>query len=310
MPVYNREQYIKKAVESILNQTFTDFEFIIVNDGSTDKTLEILQSFDDKRIKIINNETNKGIVFSRNRGIKAAKAEFIGMFDSDDVALPEKFEIQLKFLKENPEFGMVGAWVKWIDENDKILKGKWKLSRPSIEIPAIMLFRNYFIQSSVLIRKEVLPEGLYSKGLEIGEDYKMWFEVSLKHKVTNIHQYLVLYRMHSENISITSDMKLENTKKLFKYIFKTLEIEPSEVELDAHSRIKNNKKIRTIEELEQIEKWLLKISNQNKKLGNYDQKILQKVIFNRWLKVCNKSKSLHFKMLKKLLFSPLSKFNL
>lgn len=124
MPVYNRENLVEFAIESILNQTFIDFEFIIVNDGSTDKTLEKILSFEDNRIKIINNQKNSGIVFSRNIGITSALGNYISMFDSDDIALPNKLEIQYNFLEKNPEFAMVGSWVKWIDENGKFLKRK------------------------------------------------------------------------------------------------------------------------------------------------------------------------------------------
>ncbi len=308
MPVFNREKYIKYSVESILNQTFKDFEFIIVNDGSKDKTLSIIKSYNDKRIKILNNETNKGIVFSRNRGLKAAQGKYIGMFDSDDIAMPEKFKIQYDFLENNPKIAMVGSWVKWIDRNGNTLKKRWKLTQSDKKIPAIMLFRNYFIQSTVLIRKEAIPEGFYSPGFDIVEDSKMWFDVSLKHNVANIHKYLVLYRVHSENISDMGEKHLENSKKLFRYIFSKLEINPTEEELKIHYIIKNSDKIKNKADLNKIENWLLKIYRQNLKKKIYNKKILRKVIFNRWIKVCYKSRKIPFKMLKKLLTSKLSRF--
>lgn len=307
MPIYNRQQYVKSAIDSILNQTFTNFEFIIVNDGSTDSTLEILQSYKDERLVIINNEVNKGIVYSRNRGLKAARGNFIGMFDSDDIALPNKFEIQHKFLTNNPEFAMVGAWVRWIDENGKLLKKKWKLHKPDKYIPAIMLFRNYFVQSTILIKKEAIPQGGYSTGFDIVEDSKMWFDVSRKYKVANIHKYLVHYRVHSGNISDMGEKHLTNSKKLFRYIFKTLDIDPTEEELEIHYSIKNNKPITNYNQLFEIEKWLLKIFEANLKTKNYDQYILQKVIFNRWTKVCYKAKELGFKAIKKYFNSPIFK---
>ncbi|MBN2663605.1 MAG: glycosyltransferase family 2 protein [Bacteroidales bacterium] len=308
MPVYNRQQYVKGAIESILNQTFTNFEFIIVNDGSTDSTLEILQSYKDDRIVILDNDKNRGIVYSRNRGLKAARGNFVGMFDSDDIALPNKFEIQHKFLIENPEFGMVGAWVKWIDQNGKLLKNKWKLPKSSKYISAIMLFRNYFVQSTILIKKEAIPEEGYSTGFDIVEDSKMWFDVSQKYKVANIQQYLVNYRVHSGNISDMGEKHLANSKKLYKYIFKTMDIEPTEEELDIHYLIKNNKPITNYNQLIEIEKWLLKIFEANLKTKNYDQYILQKVIFNRWTKVCYKAKKIGFKAATKYLNSPLFKY--
>lgn len=308
MPVYNREHYVKGAIDSILNQTFTDFEFIIVNDGSTDNTLQILKSYNDERIKILENDQNRGIVYSRNRGLEAATGKYVGMFDSDDIALPDKFKIQHNFLETNPNFGMVGAWVKFIDENGNITKGKWKLTKPSNYIPSIMLFRNYFVQSTILIRKEAIPEGGYSAGFDIVEDSKMWFDVSKNYKVANIQDYLVHYRVHSGNISDMGEKHLTNSKKLFRYIFNTLDIEPTEKELDIHYLIKNNKSITDLNQLLEIEKWLLKISIANFKTKVYDQKILQKVIFNRWSKVCYKAKKLGLKATIKYIKSPIFKY--
>ncbi len=291
MPVYNRENLINFSVKSILNQTFTDFEFIIVNDGSTDKTAEIIEHFNDKRIKLIHNKENSGIVFSRNRGIENASGKYIAMFDSDDIAYSTKNEEQINFLEQNPDFGMVGTWAKFIDDNGNQTGKSWKLPASADNIPAMMLFRNYFVQASVVARRNALPEHLYSTGYDIVEDSKMWFEISLKHKVWNLQKYLLDYRIHTGNVTNTgNDKQMRHSRKLFKYIFNHLEIEPTEKELDAHFLIKNDKKIKSILELKEIENWLLKIINQNKKIKLYDEKILRKVIKNRWLKVCIKSK--------------------
>jgi len=292
MPVYNRENLIKFSVESIINQTFTDFEFIIVNDGSTDKTAEIIESYNDKRIKLIHNEQNSGIVFSRNKGIENASGKYIAMFDSDDIAYPTKNQEQITFLEQNSDFGMIGTWAKFIDENGNHTGKSWKLPADSKKIPAMMLFRNYFVQASVIARREALPKHLYSTGYDIVEDSKMWFEISLNHKVWNLQKYLLDYRVHTGNVTNTGNEKqIRHSRKLFKYIFKHLEIEITEKELDAHFLIKNSDKIKSISELKEIENWLKKIINQNKKIKLYDEDILRKVIQNRWLKVCSKSKT-------------------
>lgn len=307
MPVYNRQKYIKSSVESILNQTFTDFEFIIINDGSTDKTLKILNGYTDKRIKIIENEKNSGIVFSRNRGIENASGQFIAMMDSDDIAYPDKLMKQVDFLDNNKEFGMLGTWVKWIDGNNKHVGKKWKLSAKPQLIAPIMLFRNYFVQSTILVRREAIPEWKYSPEFEIVEDSKMWFEISLKCKVWNLQEYLLDYRVHTDNISNTEHSKqIANSRKLYKLIFKNLDINISEKELDSHFLIKNTNKIPNIEELKSIENWLIKILKQNEKIKLYEQEVLKKVIFNRWLKACFKSKQFYFKTLKIVLKSPLT----
>ena len=156
MPVYNTEKFVKKTIESLLNQTYKDFELIVIDDGSTDNSIEIIKKFADNRIKIFSNDSNKGIVYSRNRGNAEALGRFIAPFDSDDIALPDKFEKQISFLEQHPEFGMLGSWAKLIDENDKFLNVNWKLSAKAESIPAILLFRAYFIQSAVVFRREFL----------------------------------------------------------------------------------------------------------------------------------------------------------
>ena len=201
---------------------------------------------------------------------------------------------------------MVGAWVKFIDEKGKHTGKSWKLPAKYNKIPAIMLFRNYFVQATVLVRREAIPKHLYTAEFEIVEDSKMWFEISLTHKVVNLQKYLLDYRVHQDNITNTGiDKQLQNTKKLFKYIFKSLQIEATEQEINSHLLIKNSKKISNIEDLYLIEKWLIKILEQNEKIKLYEQNVLKKVVLNRWLKVCFKSKHFFFQTLKIFLKSSL-----
>jgi glycosyltransferase involved in cell wall biosynthesis len=272
MPVYNRESYIQSAIDSILNQTFTDFEFIIINDGSQDNTVKLIETYDDSRIKLFHNDRNRGIVYSRNHGLQKVTGHYVGMFDSDDIALPEKFEKQVSFLDQNPEYAMVGAWVKWIDAEGKLTGKKWKLPASSPTIPAIMVFRNYFVQSTVVIRRQAIPEGGYSEGYDIAEDSKMWFDVSLKHKVANMQEYLLHYRMHDDNISNMSDKYVDTSKMLITHILSKLGINATEEELELHLNLKNNNPIRSDSEIKKYEAWLTKIYLANKQLKLYDEK--------------------------------------
>lgn len=216
MPLYNTEMYVAQAIQSLLSQTYTDFELIIVDDGSTDKSLEIVKSFKDSRIKIMRNQQNQGIVFSRNRGLKEAVGEYIAPFDSDDIAMPDKFRKQIDFLKTHPDFGLIGSWIKMIDENGKFIKKKWRLFAKPEEIPAQLLFRNYFAQSSVVIRREALPVSGYENGFSFGEDYRMWIDIAKKYKMWNYPECLLLYRVHSKN---TTSININNIEKHEKMIF-------------------------------------------------------------------------------------------
>ncbi len=293
MPVYNAAKYLAEAVESLLVQSFSDFELIIIDDASTDGSSEIAEMYDDGRIKLFHNEKNSGIVFSRNRGLSEATGDFIAPFDADDVALPGKFAKQIRFLKRNPGYGMVGSWVKFINGNGETMKGKWKLPAKPEKIPAIMLFRNYFVQSTVVIRREALPPEGYRKGYDVVEDYKMWIEIAAKHKVWNLPEYLVNYRVHDQSATNSDSRRLtEQDRLIYRDLFNALDIELTPQNFDTHMIIKQNDPILQTEILKRIEEHLKMLLLQNRKTKIYDERMLKKVIFNRWMKCCFRARSL------------------
>lgn len=309
MPLYNTERYVGQAVQSLLSQSYTDFELIIVNDASTDNSLEIVRSFDDSRIRILSNEQNRGIVFSRNKGLQEARGEFVAPFDSDDIAVKDKFEKQIGYLKKHKEVGMIGSWARMIDEEGKLLKNRWKLTATPEQIPAVMLFRNYFVQSSVVMRLETVPEGGYSAGFDVVEDYKMWTEVLSKSKAWNFPEYLVLYRVHRNGATKRNPEELFiKESQLLEHIYK-----PFRIKIDDHIAklillIRSNATIRNKETLDEIENFLHLLNDQNRKLSIINQKQLKKVIFNRWIKTCSKSRFGYLGLAKKILSSDLSRY--
>jgi len=307
LPVFDRERYIGETLKSLINQTYRDFELIIVDDASTDASLQIARSFDDPRIRIITNDRNRGIAFSRNRGLQEASGRFVAPFDSDDIALPDKFRKQTDFLKQYPEFGMVGSWARMIDENGRLLRRNWKLNAKPERIPAIMLFRNYFVQSSVVIRSEAIPAGGYVENFDLGEDYRMWIEIAEKYKTYNLPEYLILYRLHTQNIMKSDAWKvMKYDQQIFQYLFRRLEIKTDDQVFSALFNIKNSEMIRDMNQLSEIEKLLMMILQQNAKLKLYDQRQLSKEVFNRWMKCCYKSRTHFWASINKFLSSPLT----
>ena len=293
MPVYNSGQFLSSAVKSVLEQSFQDFELIVINDGSTDNSRQVIQSFNDRRIVYLENERNSGIVFSRNKGLKKAKGSFIGMLDADDIAYRDKFEKQIRFLTENPDFGMVGSWVRFINMQGKRIRGGWKLKATPEEIPAIMLFKNYFLQSAVLYRKECLDNFSFSEGFDILEDYLIWYHILKKHKAWNLPEYLVDYRIHGEGVTKKHRQdRIEKEKRVFKIMFKDMGIDTTSEDLDLQMIIRNGDPIRDKETLLSIEQWLLKIVTRNNKMELYNKVHLKHIVANRWLKVCSKCRPL------------------
>ena len=202
MSVYKGDKYLKEAIESILNQTFTDFEFIIVNDGSTDNSLEIIQSYDDERIKIINNEKNIGLTKSLNKALKQAKGEYIARQDADDVSLPNRFEEQVKYFEEHPEVVLLGTSVYLIGENEKIVGKRIVLTKPSIKY----LFKeNQFNHGSVMFKKEIVNQlGGYNELIRYSQDYELWLRIAKYYEVRNLTQSLYKLRSHDANIRLTN----------------------------------------------------------------------------------------------------------
>ena len=197
MPVYNAEKYLKESIESILNQTFTDFGFLIVNDGSTDTSLEIIKSYDDKRIRIINNEENMGLTKSLNKAVKQAHGDYIARQDADDISLPNRLELQFEFLEKHPEVALLGTGVYVINENgDEIEK---RIMHPN---PKKSLSKgNRFIHGSVMFRKSVIDElGAYNETLKYSQDYELWLRISKKYDVENLTAPLYKLRMHKGSI--------------------------------------------------------------------------------------------------------------
>jgi glycosyltransferase involved in cell wall biosynthesis len=200
LAVYNGEKYIKEAVESILNQSFKDFEFIIVDDGSTDSTAKILNEYKDHRIVRLVNEKNMGLVGSLNKGLHMAKGEFIARMDADDVSKKNRLEKQITFLDENPTVGVLGTYMEQVDENGKILS----VFRPPLEHRAIllaMLRTTAIAHATVMMRKKVvLVNGGYDANFPHVEDTELWSRLILKTNFANLPEPLYVRRIHQGSI--------------------------------------------------------------------------------------------------------------
>lgn len=199
MPVYNSADYVKNAIDSILQQTFSNFEFIIIDDASTDNTMSILKSYDDIRIFIIKNSMNLGVATSLNRAIERARGKYIIRMDSDDVAMKKRLEVQWMFMKKNPHVDICGSWVQTFGEFSSVLKYPLKHE----EIKVSLLFRNPLAHPSVCFRREVfsIKKMRYDPNYSKTEDYELWIRVIQDCLIENIPQVLLYYRIHKVQVS-------------------------------------------------------------------------------------------------------------
>lgn len=196
MSVYNSEKYLAEAIESILNQTFTNFEFIIINDGSTDSSLGIIESYKakDDRIELISRQ-NKGLPASLNEGIAIAKGKYIARMDADDISLPKRLEKQYEFMEANEVIGVCGSWA-WVF-SEKPSKNKLRRHpQEHDELSVKLLFSVCFIHPSVIMRKAVLDEldYVYNTDFINSQDYELWSRLVENTRFFNIQQPLIYYR--------------------------------------------------------------------------------------------------------------------
>ncbi|MBE9228369.1 glycosyltransferase [Phormidium sp. LEGE 05292] len=202
IPVYNGEKTIKETIDSVLNQSFSYLELIIINDGSTDKTLEIVSGIKDERVKVYSYR-NTGLAASRNRGISLAKGEYISFIDADDLWTPDKLESQLQALQENPEAAVAYSWTNCIDETGKFL-GKGSYLSFSGDVSAKLLLTNFIDNgSNVLIRIDALKKvGNFDESRKSCEDWDMWLRLASDYSFVAVSKPQVLYRMSATSMSV------------------------------------------------------------------------------------------------------------
>ncbi len=177
MSVYNGEKYLREAIDSILGQTFKDFEFLIIDDGSTDSSVEIIRSYTDPRIRLIQNGKNIGLTRSLNKGIKLARGEYIARMDADDISLPERIEKQIEYLDYHPDVGVLGTRFFEIDKNGNVRREIYvPLSKRNIERQLYTI--NCFCHSSVMMRRSCIEKvGLYDETIKYAQDYELWLRM-------------------------------------------------------------------------------------------------------------------------------------
>ena len=203
MPVYNGELFLSDALESILNQSFSDFELILIDDGSTDKTTEILHQFDqrDKRIKVFRHEKNLGLTKSLTFGLTKCKGEFIARHDADDFSEPERFACQVAFLRDQPDYGLIGTAVSRIDSQANIIDQPIVINGDK-RIRSLIKGVNPFVHGSIMMRKSTVDtvKG-YRNGFRYAQDYDLWLRISEITFVDNLLERLYRLRIHPAGIS-------------------------------------------------------------------------------------------------------------
>lgn len=294
LSVYNGEQHLREAVESILNQTFRNFEFLIINDGSTDSTREILESYVDPRIKIFH-QSNMGLTKSLNRGIELARGRYIARMDADDISDKERLEIQFEFMESNPRIAVCGTWTHIFGDVDNV----WKYPGDHNAICCRQLFSNAIVHPSAMIRKSVLSGSrlTYNESLLRSQDYDLWVRISKKYELANLNKILLHRRINKLNVGIVHEKDQINTADMIRgKQLLDLGIDPSVEILALHSRIAQWKLECSIHFIENVLKWFEAIIKANSNTKTFDNASLKKELAFRWWTICRRSSKLGWKV--------------
>ncbi len=203
MSVYNGERYLREAIESVLAQTFADFELLIINDGSTDGTAAILGDYSDSRIRVVSNEKNIGVTCSRNKGLHLARGKYVACMDADDVSLPERLRLQARYLDTHPDVGLLSSAYEVVDDDGNslaIVNYRWGPEA----IYYRLQFCNFTAGPDTMFRTDVvLKIGGYDERCKRAPDYDLWTRLSRVTKIDQLPTLLYVYRSHHRNITHT-----------------------------------------------------------------------------------------------------------
>lgn len=231
MSTYNREQNLPIALQSVLEQTMPDFEFIIINDGSNDNTHDIIRAYKNKdsRIVFLENKQNRGLIYSLNRGFKKARGDYIARIDDDDAMLPERLEKQLEYMDKNPTVSVLGTHLL-VPSNNKILEYGCPTSSDLIHVK--LHFKNIIAHPSTMLRRSFLKTHnlLYDKEFKHAEDYDLWRRILLNNGQINCLPIpLIIYKRAGDNPSSFYRDQYHNTKKIISLFYSRFVDDPDEL---------------------------------------------------------------------------------
>jgi hypothetical protein len=294
MPVYNGAAHLADALDSILAQTFRDYELLVVDDGSTDATGAILaeRARIDPRIRVVRNATNIGVIGALNQGIAQARGGYIARMDADDISLPGRLGRQKAFLDAHSNVGVCGAWVHKIGPLGGATE---RYPTADADIRCGLLFRNVLAHPAVTIRRSLFDEfGLgYDPAYPHAEDYALWLRAAEQARLANLPEVLLHYRMHEQQIGSRARAEQEQTSaRLRREQIERLGIAPSPEELATHEAIGAARIEPSRIFVAGAEAWLCRLRDANRQAGVYDELALARALGERWYVVCRHSTTL------------------
>ena len=288
MPLYNAAPHVRAAVESVLAQTFPDFELLVIDDGSTDGSAEIVAAIPDRRIRLLRCERQGGPAAARNRGLDEACGARLAFFDSDDLATPGMLETLTKFLDARSGTRIVCGWLQTIDGQGRTVGvSDGYRDRPEKLAPA-MLFRNCLSTSTLLMDRACVAGERFDESLPVASDYDLWARLTVAHRAAVIPEPLARYRAHAGNVTHRKQaLAAECLERIFRKQLTRLGLEPIPEELALHRRLTGFTVGTPRETVEDEERWLCKLAEANARTAIYPDQPFRETLAERWYAVCH-----------------------
>jgi len=306
-PVYNREHTLRATIESVLAQTYRDFELLVIDDGSKDASVEVIRSYADPRVRLVVHEQNQGIPRTRNHGLELARGEFLAILDSDDIANRTRLARQVEFLDRHPDVAAVGSWLTRIDARGR---PRGFIARPTHpdDVRAHILFVSCFKNPAMMARTEVLRRFGYREQFAYCQDIDLWGRISEQHRLANLPRFLTRYRMGGES---RRDEALAFRLKMLaaRDMLTTFGVRFDEADLARHVLLRNTADLEPdIEFLDWLEEWLVRILEQNKHRRTYPEPHLTFAATERWMLVAMRAIACRSVPLRRILRAPLRRY--
>ncbi len=287
MPVFNGEKYLTEAINSILKQTYSNFEFLILDDGSTDKSITIVQSYKDARIRHIIAPQNSGIEKTLNKGLELAQGKYIARMDCDDISLPRRLQYQVAFMEQHPETGVLSAAIRIMKYGYAEKVRRWPITDDALKIH--LLFYNPLSHPVVMMRKSAIDGFQYPFDCQYAEDYRLWTLLAQHTKFANLPDVLLRYRFHPNQVTKEKSLLSHSGARKAREAYLTdliKNISPEEILV--HHQIAENKRTLNLEDAKQ---WLEKLARINQEKALFSHDLFLSVLAMKWWQCCRNNKN-------------------
>jgi Glycosyl transferase family 2 len=295
--VYNGARFLEETIRSILAQSFSDFEYVLVDDGSTDGSVALIESFSDPRIRLIKHARNQGLVAARNTAFANARGEFVALTDQDDISLVDRFKMQIEFLRRHENINLAASWeIEIVEQVNKRRVEKVKKFRhyAGKQLHYALLFRNPLGNSTLMVRRAHVPVPPYSPQYPLCEDYNFIVNMGRSGGLALMPHKLVVWRDHGNNYStVKADEMKSLAIRLQAEQLSRLGVHCSQDELALHNSIATLPKIESIDQLRAIADWLNKVIHEVS-INEADRGALKAVVFQEWFDCAQRAAHLGF----------------